>query len=179
MSLAIADESIPAAVPIKLSKQEIERLAEGLSRESGYLEHKDLNQVVQQFGGEIEITDFWKDDVTGSLIVDGPRDFVIKVPKHTTRERDRFTIAHELGHYVLHYLVAGKDDLAEKMVADRYGSGLVEWQANWFAASFLMPAKEFQHLFTGEHDQFEVANYFGVSIPAVRTRAKALGLLNQ
>ena len=63
------------------------------------------------------------------------------------------------------------------MVADRYGGGLVEWQANWFAASFLMPAKEFKAaLKKTDANIFTVAKKFNVSIAAAFTRAKALRL---
>lgn len=165
-----------SASPIDLSKHQIETLAEQFSRKSGYLENQDLPSVVQKLGGKIEVTDFWENESTGSLLVFEPKHFVIRIPKHTTRERDRFTIAHELGHYVLHYLLADKHQSNRRMVADRYGSGLVEWQANWFAASFLMPRTEFEAQFSKEADQFSVAKKFGVSIPAVRTRAKALGI---
>ena len=74
----------------------------------------------------------------GSLRIKGARDFCIKLPMDTSPLRDNFTIAHELGHYLLHY----KPEFGECIYA-RYGQTLQEIQANRFAAAFLMPKEEF------------------------------------
>ncbi len=57
-------------------------------------------------GGSVSVKDTLYEDPerSGSLYVDGPDKFKIVVPAHTSQVRDRFTIAHELGHYVVHYL---------------------------------------------------------------------------
>jgi Zn-dependent peptidase ImmA (M78 family) len=165
---------IRPAVPVDLEKDQINDLAESLSRKSGYLKHRNIFDTAREWGGKIELVDFWENDSTGSLIVESLGNFVIKIPTHTTLERDRFTVAHELGHYFLHYLLPGDEG---RMVADRYGGGLVEWQANWFAASFLMPTKEFKAAFKkSDSSVFSVAKNFHVSIAAAFTRAKALRL---
>ena len=61
------------------------------------------------------------------------------------------------------------------MVAQRFGSTRVEWEANWFAAGFLMPAAEFTSVCRAA-DLAEAARHFKVSVPAAEARAKALGL---
>jgi len=168
--------------PSDLSQSDIYDLAERLSRQSNYITTKDIARVVEDLGGVIELTDFWEDtDTTGSLEVHGPSDFVIKIPQHTTVERDRFTIAHELGHYILHFLFKDIDDSNElPFVVNRYGSGRVEWEANWFAASFLMPRSEFKKVFAhSNRNVFAVAKQFGVSTSAATIRARALGLLSE
>ncbi|WP_374046050.1 ImmA/IrrE family metallo-endopeptidase [Massilia sp. R2A-15] len=93
--------------------------------------------------------------------------------------RDRFTIAHEFGHFVLHYLYR-KQVLQEpigELVAQRYGTNQAEKEANWFAAAFLMPEAEFRF----EHqkcagDHSELSRIFLVSTAASRVRAQSLGL---
>ena len=75
-----------------------------------------------------------------SLHVNSVGDFIIYLPQMTSSRRDRFTIAHELGHYFLHYLHAKREDPASFGRGDR---NLVETQANVFASSLLMPAKQF------------------------------------
>lgn len=65
--------------------------------------------------------------------------FTIWLSPFTVELRDRFTIAHELGHYFLH-ADAGKTALKIK----REVSNRTEWEANWFAAGFLLPRAEFK-----------------------------------
>lgn len=90
-------------------------------------------------------------------------------PLDTSPERDRFSIAHELGHYFLHFRMT-----KQAMVAQRFGSTREEWEANWFAAGFLMPAAEFHEHY---HAGFPaLARHCRVSIAAARARANALGL---
>ena len=61
--------------------------------------------------------------------------------------RRRFTIGHELGHWVLHqgeqtalFCRHGTVDPDDKETAARPPIDPIEQQANWFAASLLMPA---------------------------------------
>ncbi|WP_270505597.1 ImmA/IrrE family metallo-endopeptidase [Paraclostridium sordellii] len=87
-------------------------------------------------------------------------------------ERDLFTIAHELGHLLLHS--------NQKVELARGDSPMMiyestEWQANTFAAALLMPADKI----TSEDTKFTVARKFGVSITAAELRLKKLGISNQ
>ena len=53
----------------------------------------------------------------------------------------------------------------------------MEWEANWFAASLLMPEEEFKIKFIDFNNCIEkVANYFKVSVVVAEVRAKVLGL---
>jgi len=52
-----------------------------------------------------------------------------------------------------------------------------EWEANWFAASFLMPSDDFRVVFRGSSGSISrVASKFTVSEPAAKIRASSLGL---
>ncbi len=81
--------------------------------------------------------------------------------------RDRFTIAHEIGHYILHAnpnmarypRIYPGDDV--KPYEDS------EWQADAFAGEFLCPCQAIKGM-TPE----EVANKFGVSLQAAKTQIK-------
>ena len=108
-----------------------------------------------------------------SIKIDGKRDFKIYLPFHSSPLRDRFTIAHELGHYILHSRLAG----VEKLKATRSGHGRVEWEANWFAAGLLMPADIFKEKYDGPMFSIpELCSFFGVSSEAIHVRAQSLGL---
>lgn len=68
-----------------------------------------------------------------------PTRFVIRVNRHDASRRQRFTVAHEIAHYLLHRDQIGsglKDDVL-------YRSTLSDWreaEANRLAADILMPA---------------------------------------
>lgn len=108
--------------------------------------------------------------------VDG--DWVIGINSLHHPNRQRFTLAHELGHYILHRKsMFGKDGFEDDILfrADGYGSPGVERQANEFAADLLMPEDEFKKKakdFSGSVSK--LAEYFAVSALAVKVRASEL-----
>ncbi|GBE16454.1 hypothetical protein BMS3Abin15_00271 [bacterium BMS3Abin15] len=67
---------------------------------------------------------------------------IIIVNKEDTDERRRFTIAHELGHFLLHSLSSqhiDKQGIYFRDVDSSAGENIMEIQANQFAAELLMP----------------------------------------
>jgi Zn-dependent peptidase ImmA (M78 family) len=113
----------------------------------------------------------------GSLVIRGERDYTIYLSPYTTTHSDNFMIAHEVGHYVLHFFPR-KEELAVPLWFPRYGVGPVEWQANRFAAALLMPADQFQ----AKYREFDgrlplLSGSFSVSQDSVEVRARSLGLL--
>ncbi|MCV7013063.1 ImmA/IrrE family metallo-endopeptidase [Mycolicibacterium madagascariense] len=101
--------------------------------------------------------------------------FTIFVPQLTSARRDRFTIAHELGHYFLHYLHAKEQ--GEKSFS-RGGRDRAETEANVFASALLMPAEAFKaahRAYSG--DTWKLAAHFDVSPRAAEVRAQVLELL--
>jgi Zn-dependent peptidase ImmA (M78 family) len=169
------------AKPSNLEKTVIFGIAEKVAHQLKFDVGVDINSVVEQLGGRVEVKEFWGNaSSTGALQVSDVGKFQIAIPMHTSQERDKFTIAHELGHYVLHYLLDSPyGDKPRMMTADRYGTGREEAEANWFAAAFLMPEKTFnKHYKAKSGSLYEVAKVFGVSTQAAEIRARALGLLN-
>jgi Zn-dependent peptidase ImmA (M78 family) len=82
------------------------------------------------------------DDVSGALIR-SEDSVVIAVNSAQHENRQRFTIAHEIGHFLLHKgtQVHFDDDFrVNYRKADSTGTATAdEKEANWFAAVFLMP----------------------------------------
>lgn len=89
--------------------------------------------------------------------------------------RQRFTIAHEFGHYLLHRHLqprfeCGKDDIetGDGNEPDREG------EADQFATSLLMPLDDFRRQIAGETITFDLlshcANHYGVSLTAAALR---------
>ena len=112
---------------------------------------------------------------TGKLIVVNLAD---------SARRRRFTIAHELAHYILHK----KEDEAYYAHRDAGQNGGIESEANLFASSILMPkalveqsVKDFKsHTFgviTASVVVEHIANEFVVSRDAAQVRLQQLGLL--
>lgn len=100
--------------------------------------------------------------------------------------RQRFTIAHELGHYLLHRQVASVfiDAVYYRDAAASGGSQAQEIEANAFAAELLMPERVLREQF-GQHDLDlvddalirQLASRWGVSGQALTIRLTALGLI--
>lgn len=132
----------------------------------------DLLGLVRDLGGRVDVSESLIS--SEALTVRGPGDFVIHLPRLTSNRRDRFTIAHELGHYFLHYRLPGFTD------ARSYGRGqrnVAETQANYFAGALLMPSARFGRVWRElRGDAWSVAERFGVSESAAAVRAQSLGL---
>lgn len=168
-----------APEPTGLSKKAISALAEHVASQLGFKPGSNIHEVVGRLGGTIGVKDYWDLEArnSGSIIVEGPKKFVIYVARHTAPLRDRFTIAHELGHYFVHYIWPRQQKLRDivKLQAARNGSGRVEWEANWFAAAFLMPLQPFRDaLKASDNDIVSVADQFQVSVAAAEVRARAV-----
>jgi hypothetical protein len=167
---------------INVSTSTIANIASSVAKKVGYEPGGDLREVVRKLGGTIVHENLWGSGSTdsGSIEIKEGK-FEIRLAIATGPLRDRFTIAHELGHYVLHYLYR-KQFLADpinELVAQRYGTSDVEREANQFAAAFLMPQKEYEAAFASlGGDHFALSRHFGVSRIASEVRAQALNLKN-
>lgn len=100
--------------------------------------------------------------------------WLIRVNKVHSKTRQRFSIAHELGHFVYH-----KDDEHE-FVDTTFFRGMtsdnLEYTANRFASELLMPEEEVRQLIDKENVRSvaELAAKFGVSSAAMLCRVKEL-----
>lgn len=158
--------------PARLSYDAIRDYAERVGEHYAIYDRSgagDVRALVRQLGGRVAIGDSRE-----SLHVNGPGDFTIFLPHMTSSRRDRFTIAHELGHYFLHYLYP------KRTAAASFGRGernIVETQANVFASSLLMPAEQFRAAWSKHSGNLRaLAKIFDVSPAAVEVRAEVLGL---
>lgn len=117
-------------------------------------------------------------DTSGLIVRPTNEQAKIYVNQFESKARQRFTCAHEIGHYVER--TRNRDD-AYTFRDRRDGKSDTphEWYADFFAANLLMPQAVFEELvevYGATCD--ELVGYFGVSISAVRTRARLLGLGN-
>jgi Zn-dependent peptidase ImmA (M78 family) len=156
--------------PSNAFKKRVEEYAEQVAEALDFNVGENPAKLVEQLGGRVHYEDLEElIDEDGSIFVHGQSDFDILLPEYTSPRRDRFTIAHELGHYFLHSLQG-----EIPIIAYRQGSTRIEWEANWFAASLLMPAGKFLKAWSSSQNLARVAEQFGVSEDAAEVRKKAL-----
>lgn len=130
-----------------------------------------LRKAVEFLGGNIQISDdpSTVEESGGSLVIYPDRTFTIFLSPYTSVLRDNFTTGHELGHFFLHY--PHKNPPPHSVTFARYGSNLIEWQANRFSAAFLMPRDEFKRISSENNRNPDlIAQYFDVSKAAVEVR---------
>src|SRR5574341_1209231 len=101
----------------------------------------DVWRVARQLGVRVERADLGE-DCSGVLVRKGGA-AVIGVNYSHHPNRQRFTIAHELGHFVLHkgdkYIDKGMTTLQFRNAESSTGTQTEEREANQFAAALLMP----------------------------------------
>ncbi|OAI66394.1 hypothetical protein RSP781_13890 [Ralstonia pseudosolanacearum] len=178
--MAMQSTGYDTPTPLNMGPKQVAAIAEHIGEQVGYKAGGDLKELVQRMGGRVSYVDFWGGESTSSGSIEiRNNSFEIRLALDTGMMRDRFTIAHELGHYVLHYLYPNQK-LGRNitwLVAERNGSGQVEKEANWFAAAFLMPSAEYKEVFAKyDGDQVLISQHFQVSVQASTIRAKVLGL---
>lgn len=164
--------------PSRATKSRIFAFAEEQRRRTGLKNGFDLPDLVKKNRGELSYIGFMDDDQTDAIVVEPDGAFRIRLSSHTGALRDNFTIAHELGHFVLHWPLVRKNNprcgmKATRKVDDTQESlRRCEWEANWFASAFLMPEEAFMEAYRAGN----ASEIFGVTQAAVEVRAKALGI---
>ncbi len=147
----------------------------------------DMEHVVSELGGTIERDFMLTEFADGKIekLKDSDLAFRISISPLQPETRQRFSIAHEIGHLFIHMGYMIDDDLWNSPgTYYRKQSGEVEYHANEFAAAFLMPKEEYrQKLFENQigENKFNlgtVAEYFGVSLEAAVNRGRWLGFLS-
>lgn len=103
--------------------------------------------------------------------------FVIRVNRHEAKHRQRFTLAHEIAHFLLHrdqIIEAG--GWSENVLLRSGQSAQVEFEANRLASDLIMPsilvedvAKEYSGPLVDEALE-DLAKKFGVSIAAMEIK---------
>ncbi|MDO6840775.1 ImmA/IrrE family metallo-endopeptidase [Paraglaciecola chathamensis] len=84
--------------------------------------------------------------ISGEIRLDDNR-YVIRVNRHDVKERQRFTVAHEIGHYLLHRDLIGDGLVDDVLYRSKLPSAL-ETEANRLAADILMPIQLIEQTMT-------------------------------
>lgn len=117
-----------------------------------------------------------QDDERGRIFLEDSKYF-IHVNKNDHPEIQRFTVAHELGHYCLHKdFLDRKGQILERNNLSSRGTDQKEVEANRFAAELLMPKKHFLEKCSELKTITLLADYFFVSRIAIQVRLSNLGM---
>ncbi|MHC2017312.1 ImmA/IrrE family metallo-endopeptidase [Methylobacterium sp. CM6247] len=166
-------------------KGQVHSFAESVASRLGFDYSDPIEPLVSRLGGSVAFSN--PQPALGgypeSIVIESSNNFTIYLPYVTSLVRDRFTIAHELGHLFLHYPMVLQKHPGSTMFATRWVDDndtnlrRCEWEANWFAAGFLMPAEPFkEHYRQFNGDLRQIALQFLVSPKAAEVRAKSLCL---
>ncbi|WP_186363415.1 ImmA/IrrE family metallo-endopeptidase [Rhizobium binxianense] len=140
--------------------------------------------VANELGLKVYNATFDDEGIHG-LIAKRPSNTSIYVNVNDRPVRKRFTVAHELGHFVLH-LAAGEGEFIDTQ--DNFRTiqdpdtpwddvRRAEWEANVFAAALLMPKEAVVRAWKEIADPEGMAAFFQVSQQAMTFRLDSLGLL--
>lgn len=169
-------------VPMRARYGKIDRLVDDLlKRECVTTPPVDVHAIARQCGAQVHHEDF-QGDVSGVLVRRNGEVF-IGVAKFHSRVRQRFTVAHELGHMLLHegeQLHVDKSfsvNWRKDRQSETHAKDIVEIEANAFAAALLMPKSLLEEAAGSTYfdleDQVEIerlARLFDVSMPAMSFR---------
>lgn len=145
-----------------------------------------VEDVAKALGAEIIHKSDLPDHIIGRIEIDPSDSSVcrIKLNRKYNKNRLRFTVAHELGHFLKHKHWHSEDitdsDIPSAIYYNKTNKiGGEEWEANLFAAQLLMPATEIFKLKKQKATLEEMAKTFEVSKVAIKIRLEALGFLGE
>lgn len=157
---------------------QIEAIANETRKKFGSNSKEKLNVVNIAKGlGFIVYDACFKDRQIAGKVVDNKTTRAIYVNKDDIPARKRFTVAHEIGHIILHHPLNEKpfekiDYRGANSTFDRK-----EWEANRFAAALLMPKDESKIIWEQTYDIDDFADRMGVSKVAAAIRLETLGFI--
>lgn len=112
----------------------------------------ELGRMASELGVAVKVSNL-SPGISGQIRKEDGR-YVIRVNRYEARVRQRFTIAHELSHFLLHKHVI---DASVNGIQDNvlYRSGApenIEYQANRLAADIVMPMTQLKETLHGNYD---------------------------
>ncbi len=132
--------------------------------------------IAQNLGFDVFASDFTEDNVSG-MVINSSSEKSIYVNVDDMPERQRFTIAHEIGHIVLHHVDQEEEYRTVDFRSNNEKYDPREYEANNFAASLLIPREKAIYEWKKLNDVDDFALTFKVSKSAAAIRLNNLGLI--
>jgi Zn-dependent peptidase ImmA (M78 family) len=136
-----------------------------------------LLEIVKKLNIEVYLTDFGEqsDEVSGMIKKGNETEKTqILLNEKESSARRTFTLAHELGHFILNHQGDEQYRIDKYNYSQNTPEAKQETEANYFAASLLMPKKKFSEILNTTNNIKAIADYFGVSETAVVNRIRWL-----
>lgn len=148
------------------------------AREEGYVDGNrfDVERFINDKYREIEVKhEAMASDVSGKLeMKDGV--WIMTVNTNHPEVRQRYTLGHELGHYLNHRKEVKQ--FSDTVYFRNRQKSSMEYMADQFAARLLMPEVEIQELINqGVKTVKDMASKFDVSLEAMKYRLEELGYI--
>ncbi len=141
----------------------------------------DVFKIAEGLGCNVQLADFQPENVSARVVrVESlEKPYTIQVARNESPRRQKFSIAHEIAHIILH------DDGTNEFVELRQPTsvyadeGLLykEVQANMLASALLLPANQVRNIWASSKSIDDLAEIFNVSKSAAYFRLDNLGLL--
>ncbi|HBZ14947.1 MAG TPA: ImmA/IrrE family metallo-endopeptidase [Pantoea sp.] len=132
----------------------------------------DLDSFIKKINIVLERTEL-DDEVSGMLRKTDDGAWIITVNSLHHIKRQRFTLAHELGHYFLHRNRAL--EFVDKALYRSSHMDSMEYEANNFAGALLMPREALTEFIVKYGATAElIAEHFNVSVLAAKIRVETL-----
>jgi Zn-dependent peptidase ImmA (M78 family) len=168
--------------PRYISHDTIEELARQIVTDSGMdpmdFGSLDVTKLAQSLGCTVEEVDFDPDTISAKAQKRADGTYLIQVSRKDGPKRQRFSIAHEVSHIVLH----DDEEFVEyrKPLSDYDDPAMLykEVQANMLASALLMPKDLVKKVWEETKDIDDLAEIFKVSRSAAYYRLDNLQLLN-
>ena len=198
----MANPTVPW-IPPKDIEERVEALIEQYSQEIKPIKSPPIpvDNIVERLLNYQLCYEELNENILGFLSIENK---LVVINTHANDVRFTFTCAHEIGHWALHkdYLKTDEKqiflfdmEIKPSIICRSNGKGNEEWQADYFAASLLMPSMMFSKKYRetldnyGVHNEslddflytqlvYELAKIFDVSKQSVKIRIDNLGLQN-
>lgn len=170
-SLMDAIEWIDCSIP---TFNPTEDLPEEIARKTRYLLKipdgpiDNLTNILERNGLLIVETDLFNEKTDALSTISDKGAHIIYLNERMPNDRQRYSLAHELGHMIMHFDIPSDSEN-------------VEPEADRFASEFLMPEKEIKNSLRNLNFNKlgDLKRYWKVSMRSLVRRAKDLGLLDQ
>lgn len=151
--------------------------SEGLSTWENHADKKipvDLNEIIEAMG--VRLIEFHPPagfHSDGATSIDATGFCTIMYRKDVSEERQRFTLAHELGHIILEHISFDGS-------TSQYSGGSQEKEANAFAGALLVPSKDIKAFMkNGDKNLEDIIRRYQVSKEVASIAINANKLLNK
>ena len=144
----------------------------------------DIERMIRDFSIDLDAKADLPKGISGQIELSHDDEYRISANAKDSYYRRRFTMAHELAHYLLHRDLIGcglDDDCMYRSTAhgNYYNTAVMrrhETQANQLAAQLLLPGRLLREIWESDKDKQSLAKKFQVSKQAMQIRLESLGL---